>query len=212
MFNSGKCTLKYRKYDKVFKNSTGTCKAYIDDRKNPKAYSYDHWLFLTKINGLVVFNAYSYSVSTSAHQSAVRSLISGKIKIDVIVSQHESLSRGVLLDDFYERKILAEIQLSRKGISAKSRADRLAIIKSCENEIAKLVKFQVAKKWTRKQVDELRTSLTAQENQRLENNRIERAKIKAKIDELKSEFDSLESVNLIETENEMNSLNEIKVG
>lgn len=50
------------------------------------AYSYNWWKFLTKVNGLVVFNNASYSPSTSGHQSKVSSQISGKITIDLVLN------------------------------------------------------------------------------------------------------------------------------
>lgn len=40
-----------------------------------QAYSYRWWKFVDKIKGKVVFNDFRYSVSTSKHQSKVRSLL-----------------------------------------------------------------------------------------------------------------------------------------
>ena len=48
------------------KNSTGTNKV---DLENVEAFSYDWWKYLTKINGLVIFNHTNYSMSTCKHQS-----------------------------------------------------------------------------------------------------------------------------------------------
>jgi hypothetical protein len=51
-----------------------------------EAYSYNWWAFVKKIKGKVIFNAYRYSVTTSKHQSRVRSLMSDLgIKIDRVV-------------------------------------------------------------------------------------------------------------------------------
>lgn len=34
MFSNGQCSLKFRKRDKLWKNSTGTCKLSMHDKKN----------------------------------------------------------------------------------------------------------------------------------------------------------------------------------
>lgn len=53
------------------------------DPKTNQAYSYKHWCFVAMIEGKLVFNNYRYSVTTSKHQSKVRSLLSSLgIKID----------------------------------------------------------------------------------------------------------------------------------
>lgn len=39
---------------------------------NETAYSYDWWRFVERIDGLLVFNAYRYSSTTTSHQYAVR--------------------------------------------------------------------------------------------------------------------------------------------
>lgn len=54
---------------------------------NPKtldAHSYKWWRFVAKIEGKVIFNNYRYSVTTSKHQSQVRTILSDLgIKIDL---------------------------------------------------------------------------------------------------------------------------------
>ncbi len=60
-----------------------------------EAYSYGWWRFVAIIDGLVVFNEYRYSVSTSKHQQKVSGLLRELgIKIDLYVSCHESLSKS----------------------------------------------------------------------------------------------------------------------
>lgn len=54
------------------------------DPKTTKAYSYKWWAFVAVVDGLVVFNNFRYSVSTSKHQSKIRGLLNTLgIKIDV---------------------------------------------------------------------------------------------------------------------------------
>lgn len=48
------------------------------------AYSYDWWRFVARIEGLIVFNSYFYSQSTSKHQRKVKRLMHNLgIKIDI---------------------------------------------------------------------------------------------------------------------------------
>lgn len=44
--------------------------------ENMKAYSYDWWVYVKEIDGLIVFNEHRYSPSTGKHQSRMRSLLS----------------------------------------------------------------------------------------------------------------------------------------
>lgn len=51
-----------------------------------KAYSYAWWRFVDVVNGKVVFNNYTYSMTTNRHQSKVRSLMRTLgIAIDVTI-------------------------------------------------------------------------------------------------------------------------------
>jgi hypothetical protein len=57
-----------------------------------EAYSYGWWKFVGVIDGLVVFNDYRYSVTTSGHQRKVASLMSELgIKIDLTLSVPDGL-------------------------------------------------------------------------------------------------------------------------
>lgn len=63
------------------------------DPKEVQAHSYAWWMFVTNINGKIVFNNYRYSSSTGKHQSKVRSLLNElDIPIDYIVSCRSSLN------------------------------------------------------------------------------------------------------------------------
>lgn len=82
-------SLKYMKKANIYKNSTGTC---TFDPVRIEASSYKWWTFLTKIDGLVIFNDYNYSSSISSHQYLVRDLLKTHgIKIDLIVYSKKGL-------------------------------------------------------------------------------------------------------------------------
>jgi len=66
--------MKYFKRLEVYKASNVE---YSPNDKH-KAYSYGWWQFSREINGVIFFNDTRYSVSTSRHQSKVRSLLRGK--------------------------------------------------------------------------------------------------------------------------------------
>jgi len=57
-----------------------------------RAYSYDWWRFVDKINGLVIFNDYNYSPSTNKHQWKIRSVLRDLgIKIDLEIEAPKGL-------------------------------------------------------------------------------------------------------------------------
>lgn len=211
MFSNGNCTLNFRKRDRVYRNSTETCVAYIEDKKNISARSYRHWLFLTNINGLVVFNHYSYSVSTSGHQRAVRALIRGKIKIDVEVCQRESLDRGVDLSQLYETFLMSEITLERKGLSAKTRAAAEHRLRDAQNDIERLIKAKVCKRWGRKKIKELKKVLIERENLRLSRNRDANREKLEKMKLLKPKLSDVSPLNFETIDKNFNNLNEIEI-
>ncbi len=135
--------LKFRKRDKVWRNSTGTCEAHIETKKDLEARSYQHWLFLTTIKNKVIFNDYFYSASTSGHQREVRRLLKNKYKIDLVVYQRESLNNGVNLVPIYEKKFLAEIKLAKKGLREKTKKDLIETIKEQDKKLKEILKLKV---------------------------------------------------------------------
>lgn len=70
-FNGGSSSLKFFKRLNIYKNSTKTVSF---DPVTLEAWSYN-WKFASKIDGVLVFNDYNWSVTTSAHQSAVKSVL-----------------------------------------------------------------------------------------------------------------------------------------
>lgn len=154
MFGTGGTkTFEYRKRLKIFKNSTGTL---TYDPALCEARSYRWWVFVKKIRGVVVFNDYSYSVSTSAHQSAVYGLIRkqfGESNI-VTVAIHGGLQlfESEALPPLYETAAELTLKLKRKGLKAETK-DRAAAalervreqIKTCRALGAKCSRAQIAK-------------------------------------------------------------------
>jgi hypothetical protein len=59
-----------------------------------RAHSYGWWRFVDQINGKVIFNNHSYSMSTCRHQSKVRNLL-GKlgIEIDFFINARSGIDR-----------------------------------------------------------------------------------------------------------------------
>lgn len=143
-YSSGSTVLKHRKRDNVYKNSTGSCMFYVDEIV---AASFGHWKFVRKCSktGLVVFNNYSYSVSTSGHQREVEKLMKTLgIKIDVTINTVESISENVsdsILS--YIKKLTAdrmrnELEMNRKGMSKKYKETRQDNIDKLNKEIKNL--------------------------------------------------------------------------
>jgi hypothetical protein len=63
------------------------------DATNIAAWSYGRWKFVSKIDGIVVFNTFRYSHSTTRHQSKVRSIMHQLgIRVDLYVDTPKSLS------------------------------------------------------------------------------------------------------------------------
>lgn len=67
----GSTSLKFFKRLNVYKNSTGTVEF---DPANNQGRSY-RWTFLAPVDGVLVFNEYRWSNTTSGHQSAVMSTL-----------------------------------------------------------------------------------------------------------------------------------------
>lgn len=105
--------LKYYKRAGVYKNSTGS------NKFNPEtleAHSYDWWKYVAKIEGKVVFNNHSYSVTTSGHQSAMRSLLS---RLNICIDYFVDAPRGL---DHLELALKQERDNLQEAISKKNRA------------------------------------------------------------------------------------------
>jgi hypothetical protein len=99
---------------------------YFDD-KNKIAVSYNWWVFVKEINGLIVFNWYKYSRSTIKHQDKVDWLLRElNITVDRTVSFRESLERCHSLKDLKEAQKrqdeMNKINDERKRVERNKRA------------------------------------------------------------------------------------------
>lgn len=80
--------MKYMKRSEIYKGSNVTF-----DPELIEARSYDHWVFVAKIDGKVIFNNYAYSPTTQGHQRKVRSLLDDLgIQVDICVETSKSLN------------------------------------------------------------------------------------------------------------------------
>jgi len=64
--------MKYYKRLKIYKNSTET--NWFDPAKL-EARSYNHWVYLREIDGILVMNDFSYSVTTAGHQNDLKTIL-----------------------------------------------------------------------------------------------------------------------------------------
>lgn len=79
--------MKYFKKLKIYKINNCTF-----NPETIEAHSYKWWRFVAKIDGVVIFNSYYFSPTTSKHQSKVKALLNELgIKIDI----EAPFSRGI---------------------------------------------------------------------------------------------------------------------
>jgi hypothetical protein len=127
--------MKLMKRTGIYKGSNVTF-----DPNTLKAHSYNWWLFVAKIGGKVVFNNYSYSVSTSKHQSKVRGIMSKLgINIDLFVEAPEGLDNLDNSLGYMRRRIdtlLGEISKGRE--SSRAQAVRRSSLLHYETAIREL--------------------------------------------------------------------------
>lgn len=124
--------LKYFKRLKTFKLSN------VEFNPNTMiATSYDWWEFVKKINGYVVFNDYSYSVSTRKHQHRVTTLLNQLgINIDIYIESPKGLQNLNSSVEFYKNKIVRLHQaVMAKGSKKKKNAERLQDVEFFKSKI-----------------------------------------------------------------------------
>lgn len=98
------------------------------DKETMTAKSYDHWVFVTKISGLVVFNEHRYSVSTSRHQRKVKELLQALgIVIDLHVDSPKSLT-DIDAAIAYQTTLIERIEATLVKGRASKRNERLEAI------------------------------------------------------------------------------------
>lgn len=108
--------MKYYKRLKVYKASNVTF-----NPETKEAFSYGWWKFVTKVNGLVVFNDHTYSISTRKHQSKVWNLLN--YKADLIVDTHESLNSSSWKEDALKTEYRKFFEFQTKQSNPRRRND-----------------------------------------------------------------------------------------
>ena len=119
------------------------------DPDKTEGRSYKWWVFVTKVEGKMIFNNYRYSVSTSKHQSKVRSLLNQlNIKIDIEMPLPNGLPgsyrRGLGMDSAQvpasDASLSSLIQTAEEYLCDKFLADQLKTQE--RNERSKIKRFQ----------------------------------------------------------------------
>ena len=106
--------MKYRRGIDAYTNATKTNYCSLTDKC---AVSYDWWIYLQLIGDRLVFNSYSYSLTTARHQSSTLQLLRDRnIKIDVFVECPkglQDLESGIKLHTSGIAKLRESIQAPR---------------------------------------------------------------------------------------------------
>lgn len=120
---SGSSSLKFFKRLRVYKNSTGTVEFNPLTREG-RSYN---WTFLAPVNGVLVFNTYNWSPTTTNHQSAVRSVLSqGLGRGEIIFADLGSVSPKylsidnvrALYKDAVELEVMGELMPKNTGTAS----------------------------------------------------------------------------------------------
>lgn len=108
-----------------------------------EARSYAWWIFVKKINGLVVFNSYKYSVTTAKHQRKLRDLLNDLgIKIDLEVQTPVSLGADHAVSDALQGLFRKHVYAMLKASGSARESTKLTLRSEaldCMNQIDSLV-------------------------------------------------------------------------
>lgn len=135
--------MEHLKKANIYKNSPGTCTFNPDTKK---AYSYSWWLFVSPINGKLVFNNYNYSPTTCKHQWKLRSLLSTLgLTIDLTIEAPKGLQDLESAIKHYETKIaILQAAIAKKGSRKSTNAERASLINEHQITIAQIKSLQGA--------------------------------------------------------------------
>lgn len=97
------------------------------DPMSMRAYSYQWWRFVDRIDGLIIFNWYRYSNSTSGHQAKVsRQLRELGVTSRISIEAPEGLQNLGSAIAYYTARINSlKIAIARKGSRKATNAERL---------------------------------------------------------------------------------------
>lgn len=150
---SGSYSLKYFKRLKIFKNSTGTVQF---NPETKSGWSYN-WNFVGMVEGVLVFNEYHWSQTTSCHQTAVSSVLRElglkAVRGDFGAVDVSSLGRESVVKLYKQLfKLLIEIESSKRPDS-RAHGHRVASANEILSNIQKLEaigpRFRVPQKMQR---------------------------------------------------------------
>lgn len=111
------------------------------DPTTTEARSYRWWAFVKVIEGKIIFNSHRYSVSTSKHQSKVRSLMSQlNVHIDMFVDLRSGLQDISTLEELYFKEEVAQCQRFLSDELKREERNEKARIRRLEKTRTKLVK------------------------------------------------------------------------
>lgn len=136
-------SLHYRVKRNLYTNGTGSL---TFNPETFEAHSYHWWKFVAKVEGLIVFNNYRYSVSTSKHQAKIRNLLRElNIKVDLELPLPKGINSSFLQDLIVEAEeyLCDEIgreELKRQDRNAKAKQRRFE--KRLEHYLENVVHFR----------------------------------------------------------------------
>lgn len=151
----------YMPRKKIVSKHGGKLNVFIDSDSNTiKATSYGHWTFITEINGLYIFNAYRFSVTTSKHQWSAKSIML-ELGLKYITVRYKASLTHMRLMDILEDKV--NVIYSKENNQALSRATKHAVYTedAFNNDLADIKAIAKALKISDKKLDEM--LLTAQD-------------------------------------------------
>lgn len=163
---------------KIYRGSNGK-NTYDPETKEFR--SYGHWCYAKPFRGVWVFNEYTYSHTTSGHQSEGRCFLREELGVKnwVSVNQYSSLTRGINLDWNYETLIKLEMRIKREHRKAR-RSELIEQVTTLRAQILVLRKLggktSIPVKTLKKQVMEDETKRLAEQREKSRAARLEYAK------------------------------------
>lgn len=163
--------MTYGSKRKTFKGCNGKC---VFNPKTIEAFSYSHWRFVFKYKGVVLFNSYRYSNTTTRHQYAVMSLLN-TLGINFVALNFGGKSLSPDSIDFAMSKYFYDLFIQELRINRCK--DRTRVVQSI-NQIKEKIKLL---KKLGASIDDNLINLLRKNAENDEKHRIERNRSKRKI-------------------------------